>query len=81
LQSLSLLNDPFVIEQADLFAAQLADAHRGDIPRQVKAAYRLALGREPSRRELELAQQFLAKRKLFQFCRALFNTNEFLYVD
>lgn len=81
LQSLSLLNDLFVIEQADHFAARLAKSHNGDHPGQVKAAYRLALGRDPSRRELELAQRFIEKHGSFPFCRALFNTNEFLYVD
>ncbi|HVC99322.1 MAG TPA: PSD1 and planctomycete cytochrome C domain-containing protein [Pirellulales bacterium] len=81
LQSLSLLNNPFVIQQADHLATRLAGAHPGDVGAQVKAAYRLALGREPSGREMELAEQFVAKRPLFNFCRALFNTNEFLYVD
>ncbi len=81
LQSLSLLNDPFVIEQADHFAERLADAQKSDVRGQVKAAYRLALGREPSQREVELARQFVEKRGLFQFCRALFNANEFLYID
>jgi hypothetical protein len=81
LQSLSLLNDPFVIEQANQFAARLADAHREDIPGQVKAAFRQALGREPSPTEANLTQGFVEKRGLFQLCRALFNSNEFLYVD
>ena len=81
LQSLSMLNDPFVIRQADHFAARLADTHKGDVRGQVKAAYRLALGREPKGREAELARQFVEQRGLFQFCRALFNANEFLYVD
>ncbi len=81
LQSLSLLNDRFVIEQADHFAARLTDAHKGDVRGPVNMAYRLALGREPSQREVELAQRFIESRELFQFCRALFNTNEFLYVD
>jgi cytochrome c553 len=81
LQSLSLLNDPFVLQQSDHLAARLVDAHQGDVPRQVTMAYRLALGREPSGEEKTLAVQFIEKRDLFRFCRALFNTNEFLYVD
>ncbi len=44
-------------------------------------AYRLTQGRNPSVVELERAEQFIAKRDSFYFCRALFNTNEFLYVD
>lgn len=81
LQSLSLLNDPFVIAQAEHFADRLSNAHEGDVRAQVKLAYRLALGREPTAEEVERAEQFIAKRQLFHFCRALFNTNEFLYVD
>jgi hypothetical protein len=81
LQSLSLLNDPLVIQQADHFAARLADAHQGDVRAQVKMAYRLALGREPSGEEVDRARQFIAKHQLFHFCRTIFNTNEFLYID
>jgi hypothetical protein len=81
LQSLSLLNDHFVIHQAEHFATRLSDAHPENVSAQVKMAYRLTLGRDPSVVELERAAQFIAKRDLFYFCRALFNTNEFLYVD
>lgn len=81
LQSLSLLNDPFVLQQSDHFAARLVATHRGDVPQQVTMAYRLALGRGPSAEELNRAVQFITQRDLFRFCRALFNTNEFLYVD
>jgi hypothetical protein len=80
-QSLSLLNDPFVLQQADHFATRLADVHRGDVRGQVQAAYRLAFGREPSGPEAERAERFVGQRGLFLFCRALFNSNEFLYVD
>lgn len=81
LQSLSLLNDPFVVAQADQFAMRLVKAHPNNIPKQVTAAYRLAFGREPSVAEMNRAQDFLERRQLFHFCRALFNANEFLYVD
>jgi cytochrome c553 len=81
LQSLSLLNDPFVIQHADHFAARLASTCGENIGQQVRTAYRLALGREPSEEELDRAVKFIEKRDLFRFCRALFNTNEFLYVD
>lgn len=81
LQSLSLLNDPFVIQQAEKFAARLADAHPDAARSQAIAGYRLAFGREPSEQELRLAEQFIASHDLFRFCRTLFNANEFLYVD
>jgi hypothetical protein len=81
LQSLSLLNDPFVIQQAEHFAARLVGAGGEDAGQQVNAAYRLAFGRQPSERELDRAVRFIEKHDLFRFCRAIFNTNEFLYVD
>jgi len=81
LQSLSLLNDPFVTQQSEHFAARLTDIHADDSRGQITTAYRLALGREPSAEELVLAEQFVKKHDLFRFCRALFNANEFLYVD
>jgi hypothetical protein len=81
LQSLSLLNDPFVIEQVDRFVARLAVAHPNDVRGQVTAGYRLAFGRRPSPAEVERSTEFIQDRQLFQFCRALFNANEFLYID
>lgn len=81
LQSLSLLNDPFVIQQAGLFATRLTAVHSDDVRSQIATGYRLALGRKPSEQELQLAEQFIAKHDLFRFCRTLFNANEFLYVD
>lgn len=81
LQSLSLLNDRFSIQQAGHFAARLTKAHPENLQGQIKLAYRLAFGREPSATEVKRAEQFIATGRLFLFCRALFNTNEFLYVD
>lgn len=81
LQSLSLFNDQFVLRQAEHLAGRLADAHKGDVSAQVTLAYRLAFGREASSEEVKRAEQFIAKHELFHFCRALFNANEFMYVD
>ena len=49
-------------------------------PRErVALAYRLILGRVPTEREQTVAAQFLAQSPLNEFCRALFNLNEFVY--
>lgn len=80
-QSLSLLNDAFVIQKAERFASRLSSAHKDNTREQVAAAYRLTFGRGPSQRERDIAEQFVGKHGMFQFCRALFNANEFLYVD
>jgi hypothetical protein len=81
LQSLSLLNDPFVLRQADAFAERLASEHANDVRQQISVGYRLAYGRSPTENEMTQARRFIEKRGLFQLCRAIFNTNEFLYVD
>jgi len=81
LQSLALLNDPFVVQQAEHFVARLVGDCGEDVGRQVNTAYRTAFGRQPSERELDRALRFIETHDLFRFCRAIFNTNEFLYVD
>lgn len=79
-QALSMLNGSEVQAAADALADRLR--HEASQPdRCIAAGYRYALGRAPSVRELALAQQFLASAPLREFCRALFNLNEFLYTD
>ncbi len=81
LQSLSLLNSPFVLQQAGLLAKRLRHESGADSRAQVARACQLALGREPTREELADASGLVAEHTLEAFCRALFNANEFLYVD
>src|SRR3569623_1454754 len=52
LQSLALLNDPFVLKQAELFADRLGKMAK-EPSSQVKAGFRLAFGRSPSKEEAE----------------------------
>ena len=81
LQALSLLNNSFIIDQAQFFAKRLVDeVGEADQKRQVERAYRLTLGRPPKTQELEAAVKLINNHGLFIFCRALFNTNEFVYV-
>jgi len=78
-QALTLMNDDFVLKQAQLFANRVAEAAHGDPPAEVEIAYRLALSRPPDVREKELALEFLKTRKLVDLTDVLFNLNEFLY--
>ena len=77
LQSLALYNNDFILRQARYFAERLGKEGRDPVPR----AYQLAFGRAPQQEEARLARQFIADEGLFAFCRALFNANEFVYVD
>lgn len=78
LQSLALLNDPFLIDQAERFAKRL-----GALPadRQIPEAFRLSLGRSPGAEEQADAHAFAQKNGLENLCRLLFNTSEFVFVD
>jgi mono/diheme cytochrome c family protein len=95
-QALALLNNEFVLEQARHFAERVRREAGDDRRAQVTRAFSLALAREPQPKELEWSLGFIesqakgyAARKheqpgeaaLADFCHAIFNLNEFLYVD
>lgn len=81
LQSLALYNNEFMIRQSRYFAERLHQEAGDDITLQVKRAFSLAFGRSPSPAESRIASDFVKRQGLFTFCRSLFNTNEFVYVD
>jgi hypothetical protein len=82
LQALSLMNNNFVFEQANLFGERVClSAGDGATPRDIATvAYRLALARDPSVAESESAAKFIQQTDLLSLCRVLLNSNEFLYV-
>jgi hypothetical protein len=55
----------------------------GGTQEQIDRAYRLALGRFPSKAEREVAMDFLQNEEstLTDFCHTLLTLNEFIYVD
>ena len=77
LQSLSLLNHSFTIDMARALERRLAHLPPGE---QIRQAFLLAYGRPPETAELDQSLQLLAQHGFLPFARALFNTNEFLYV-
>lgn len=79
-QSLVLMNDEWVVRQADLFAQRVKESAGDDLDRQITLAYRLAVGREPDRTEREAARAHLEKRSLAGFAHVLFNLSEFIYL-
>ncbi len=79
-QALALLNASDVSAAAKALAARLQkEASTND--KRIARAYRLTLGRTPTDAELRLAREFLLESPLNEFCRALFNVNEFVYLD
>jgi hypothetical protein len=81
LQALSLFNSDFMQEVSADFAARLETACRTDRKCAIDTAWRLALSRAPRPQELKLAQDFFRTGGSLQdFCLAMLNRNEFLYV-
>jgi Protein of unknown function (DUF1553) len=78
-QALTLMNDEFVLRQAQLFANRLQETETNPA-RQIDLAYRLALGRPPADAELQTNLEFLKTRKLVDFTHVMLNLNEFLYM-
>ena len=96
-QSLTLLNDPFVIEQAAKWAEALLDDPALANGNRLEHMFLTALGRKPSPLELDRSQTFLASLaqehgippdqmnsnvQVWQdFAQAMFNFKEFLYLQ
>jgi hypothetical protein len=80
LQAVSLLNSPFMLQQARLFADRLRREAGTEVASQVHRGFWLAFQREPDAAEAAAAAKLIEAHGLAAFCRALFNVNEFLYV-
>jgi hypothetical protein len=81
LQALNLLNSRLILSQAESFAERLRREAGDDPERQVQQAFLLAFGREPAEKETSAAVELIRRHGLPAFCRAIYNANEFLYVD
>ncbi len=79
LQALSLLNSPFLVQQAEAFAERVTHERPKD-ESQVQRAFELVFQRPPSAEELQSATALVKRDGLETLCRALLNANEFLYV-
>jgi hypothetical protein len=95
-QSLALLNDPFVSQQAEAWARRLTRQQHASVQDRVAAMFLTAYGREPTPRETDrwaqligdLSQQRgLAADQILQdlsvwkeAAHALLNTKEFIYL-
>ena len=79
-QALALMNDDFVLKQAQLFANRLEEAAPGDRLRQIELAYRIAVARPPTDAEKRIAVDFLKGHALADLTNVMLNLNEFLYM-
>ena len=91
-QSLMMMNDAWVLEEADRFAERVAAAG-GSLDRQIELAFEIAFSRRPSQPEAGWCRDLLcrqgwaegapsgeaSRRALALLGHALFNASEFLY--
>ena len=79
-QALTLMNNPFVLNQAELFAERLEREAPGDLEAQIDLAYLIALTRKPTDAEREVARGLATEQSLVDFTHVMMNLNEFLYL-
>ncbi len=80
LQALALLNNALVISMSKHFAAKL-EQMPGDLRAKVRRAHHEAVGRVPAEKELTALTAYAQEHGMENFCRVLFNLNEFMFVD
>jgi hypothetical protein len=81
LQALNLFNSSFVNQQAEYFATRIEKDAGADPAAQVQRAFALAFQRAPTEKELGAATKLVKDHGAAALCRALFNANEFVFLD
>ncbi len=87
LQALYLLNNEFSVLRARALAAKVRHEAGDHTERQITVAMRRVLGRAPDDEERSAARAFFqatsreTESALIPYCQALFNLNEFLYLE
>jgi len=81
LQALNLLNSPFLVQQAEFFAARVQAEAGEQAGPQTERAFLIAFGRRPSDQERAAATKLVEQHGLFVLCRALLNANEFVVIE
>lgn len=81
IQALNLFNSQFTLDESAALAARVREeVGKADPTAQVDRVYELAFGREPDLSEETDAVQVVAEHGLETLCRAVFNSNEFLFL-
>jgi hypothetical protein len=86
LQALAMYDGEFVNREASYFAERVRKESSGDQEQQIRLAFQIALGRNPTLAEIKQVQSFFhslgdKSEALAGACRVLLNSNEFVYVD
>ena len=78
-QALTLLNNPFVLSQAERLADRVS-RETSDPLEQIDRAYRIALARPPAKAEMAIATDLIRKQSFTAFTHVLLNLDEFVYM-
>ncbi len=80
IQALNLFNSQFTLDQSNVFALRIKGEAGADVTQQIRRTYQLALSRNPTSAETTDAQSVVRTHGLSTLCRAIFNSNEFLFI-
>jgi Protein of unknown function (DUF1553)/Protein of unknown function (DUF1549)/Planctomycete cytochrome C len=80
LQALNLLNGRFTMEQSAALAQRVRTDSEPDLESQIERAFHFVLARPPRESELTACLNVANRVGLETVCRALFNSNEFLFL-
>ena len=72
-------NNPFILNQAQLFSDTIEEKVPYDIDQQVAMVYQTALTRPPTEAEAEVGRQLIEQGSLDDLTHVVFNLSEFLY--
>jgi hypothetical protein len=79
-QSLAMWNDAFVIRHCEHFAQRL-ESLASTTKERVQLGFQFCFCREPAADELLAFTAYCDKHGTANFCRLLFNSNEFMFVN
>ncbi len=80
IQALNLFNSQFVLDASEAFAERVGTWAGPEVVDQITHAYRLAYGRVSDADELAELEPLVREHGLATLCRAIFNSNEFLFI-
>ncbi len=79
LQALNLFNSNFMLQQAELMAKRL-DREAESPDEQIRLAFISCFGRDPKSNEATETKAFTEQHGIVAMCRAILNSNEFLFI-
>ena len=80
LQALNLFNSSFVIQQSEILAAKIKKEFPNNTEAGISAVFHKFFARKPTTKELTLAKKLVQDNGYPSLCRALYNSNEFLFI-